>query len=117
MKYHFCVICYAPVRHPQQTTCGAAECRDSWKHLGRDARARHMNLATMSPSERAYCLSQGPAPEEAQQRLASQQVLDDELAEYEQQQAKKATPAFIRTMLDPANAPISTPQPSEKEEE
>ena len=59
----FCVICFQPVPY-RQNTCGSRECLESWKFLGRDARLKHKNLASMSPSERAFCLSQGPTPDE-----------------------------------------------------
>lgn len=103
MKYHFCVICYCEVIHPQQTTCGSSECRDAWKHLGRDARTRHRNLATLSPSERAYCLAQGPSVEELEDRAQRREQLDADLIEHQAQQQKKEAPAFIRDMLNPAN--------------
>ena len=109
MKYHYCVICYCEVRHPQQTTCGASECRDAWQHLSREARARHRNLATYSPSERALILSQGPTPEEIAERAVRQQFVDEVREEHLKDQQKKQNygfmPQSIRDMLL-TNAPI-----------
>ena len=104
----FCVICFQPVPY-RQNTCGAHECRESWKFLGRDARLKHKNLASMSPAERAFCLSQGPTPEELEAQAARREQLDNDVEEYQLQQQKKQDSGFmpksLRDMLL-ANAPI-----------
>ena len=103
-----CAICYMELKRPQNT-CGSRECRDVWKNLGRDARLKHLNLASMSPSERAYCLTQGPSPEELEAQAASREQLNNDVEEYQQQQQKKQDSGFmpksLRDMLI-ANAPI-----------
>ena len=119
MKYHFCVICYSPVRHPQQTTCGAAECREAWKHLNRDARLKHTNLASMSPSERAYCLLEGPSIEELEAKTLAQNQLNADITNYDQAQQKKADSGFIpKTLRDMllTNAPIKQEDTNEENE-
>lgn len=119
---HSCPICYASVRHPQQVTCGGRDCRDAWKHLNSAARLKRENLASMSPSERAYCLSQGPSPDEIEAQSAQHEQLDSELAEYQHQQEKKRDSGFLPKSLREMlinNAPISTPKkedPDEKNE-
>jgi len=101
-----CAICFQPLNRPQNT-CGAPECLDAWKHLNRDARRRHKNLASCPPSERALILAQGPTPDELEAQAANQAMLDEQLAEYQQQQQKKnAVPQFLRSALAPENAPI-----------
>ena len=104
----FCVICFQPVPY-RQNTCGARECLESWKFLGRDARLKHKNLASMSPSERAFCLSQGPTPDELEAALTAREQLDNDVEEYQHQQQKKQDSGFmpksLRDMLL-TNAPI-----------
>lgn len=102
-KYHFCPVCFAPVRHPQQTTCGGAECRDAWKNMSSATRLKRANLATYSPSERALILAQGPSPEELEEREQRQALLDEQLTEHQSTQNHDARPAFIRDMLSPDN--------------
>ena len=63
----------------------------------------------MSPSERAFCLSQGPSPEELEAQATAREQLDNDVEEYQQQQQKKQDSGFmpksLRDMLL-ANAPI-----------
>ena len=103
---HNCPICYRPVRHPQQVTCGGRDCRDAWRHMNSDARFKRQNLASLTQSERAYALTQGPSSEELEAQAEQQALLDSEVAQYQEQQKKKEVPQFLRSMLDPANAPI-----------
>ena len=107
MKYHFCPICFADVRHPQQTTCGGNDCRDSWKHLNSVARKSRANLATLSPSERELILMQTP---EVRPNIDYTQ-LESDLAAYEAAQKPKESPQFIREMLNPENLPIKEKEP------
>lgn len=115
----FCVICFQPVPY-RQNTCGARECLESWKFLGRDARLKHKNLASMSPSERAFCLSQGPSPDELEAQEASRKQLDNEVEEYQAAQQKKVDSGFmpksLRDMLI-ANAPVVNSVVNSKKEE
>ena len=101
--YHNCPICYQSVRHPQQVTCGGADCRDGWKHLNSAARLKKQNLASLSPSERAYCLAVGPTPDELEAQEQMQAQLNAEVLEYHAAEQKKQTPAFIRDMFNPDN--------------
>jgi len=86
-----------------QNTCGSHECLDAWKHLGRDARLKHKNLATYTKSERALILSQGPTYDELEAQAAQQAALDNEVLEHQTAQQKKETPKFIREMFNPNN--------------
>ena len=70
-----CAICFQPLNRPQNT-CGAPECLDAWKHLNRDARRRHKNLASCPPSERALILAQGPTESELDQQAAIREELE-----------------------------------------
>lgn len=103
-----CAICYMELKRPQNT-CGSRECREAWKFLGRDARLKHLNLASMTPSERAYCLASGPSQDELEAQASQREQLDNDVEEYQQLQQKKADSSFmpksLREMLI-TNAPI-----------
>lgn len=102
MSRHVCKICYAPLPR-DQVTCGGLDCRDAWKFLNSAARRKHTNLATMSPSERAYVLAAGPSNEELEAQAAQREALQDNVEEYQVQQQKRETPKFLQEMMNPDN--------------
>ena len=108
MSRHVCKICFTSLPR-DQVTCGGLDCRDAWKFLNTEARRKKINLASMTPAERAFCLSQGPSPEELEAQATAREQLDNDVEEYQQQQQKKQDSGFmpksLRDMLL-ANAPI-----------
>ena len=109
MKHHYCVICWSPVGPPQQTTCGGASCRDSWKNMDTDARTRRKLMAFSSPSDRQVLLLEEA---EATNIARSQRIEEarEALSDYQQTQSHDSTPQFLRDILSPENAPINPKQ-------
>ena len=105
MRKFACAVCFEELPRAQRT-CGRGGCLDSWRHYSDATKTKHINLASCTPSERALILSQGPSPEELEAQATTQAVLEEELDQYHEQQKKKEVPQFLRSMLDPANAPI-----------
>lgn len=107
MPFYNCAVCFYPLINSQRHTCGAKQCLDQWKEWGKFAPERQKkqkNLASMSPSERAHALSQGPDIEELEASASQRAILDAELEDYKQQQQKKhESPKFLRDMMNPDN--------------
>lgn len=97
MSKHVCVICFQPLPRAQRT-CGSADCIDAWRNIrSKEGRLKRANLATFTPSERA--LLEAQAPDEAQ---PTQEIIDILTAPKPEPAGSK----FIRSFLDPTNAPI-----------
>lgn len=122
MPYYSCAVCFDPLPNSQRHTCGTKRCLDTWKEWGKfspDKRRSQKNLSTLSPSERAFALSQGPSLEELQAGEEQRAILDAEVAELQSQQLKKADAGYLPKSLREAliaNAPIRKEDPDETNE-
>ena len=104
MGKHVCVICYMSLPRAQ-ITCGSPECVDTWHNMKQQSRQKRKNLATATPSERAFILSQTPEPQ------PDLEFINDLQLQAEQINQKKESPQFIREMLNPENLTIKEKEP------
>lgn len=96
--YHFCPVCFNPVRHPQQVTCGGPDCRETWKHMPSALRLTRSNLASLSPSERELALQQ-PDTAELERREVAREQLATDIATQKEATARKSNQDFFNDLM------------------
>ena len=113
MSFYSCAVCFDPLPNSQRHTCGTKRCLDQWKEWAKFApekRRAQKNLSTMSPTERAHVLAQGPSIEELEATAIQREALNNDVEEYQQQQQKKHDSGFLpKTLRDMllTNAPLA----------